>query len=122
LPRSPGAPASEVPSPLAQAERARGAATSGAEAGRSASLRAGAPGRRSRQRRRAPKRAHEQIEQEIEAFWEQFTTGIESLGVEVLATDGVTLADIEPYQRFDADWVSFADDSPITPVSADMRA
>ena len=28
----------------------------------------------------------------------------------------------EPYQRFDADWVSFADDSPATPAAADMTA
>lgn len=63
----------------------------------------------------------EQIEQEIEAFWEQFAPGIECGEVEVLGTDEVTLAAIEHYQRFDADWVSFADDSPMTPVSADMR-
>jgi len=25
------------------------------------------------------------------------------------------LADIEPYQRFDADWVSFEDETPIIP-------
>jgi hypothetical protein len=32
----------------------------------------------------------------------------------------LTLEDIVPYQRFDADWVSFADDTPSTPASADM--
>lgn len=41
-------------------------------------------------------------------------------GVEPLGTDEITLADIEPYQRFDADWVSFEDDTPTTPTTADM--
>ncbi|HCF60722.1 MAG TPA: hypothetical protein DFS52_22320 [Myxococcales bacterium] len=63
----------------------------------------------------------EQIERELEAFWEQFAPGIECQDVDVLATDEVTLAAIEHYQRFDTDWVSFAEDSPTTPVSADMR-
>jgi hypothetical protein len=57
----------------------------------------------------------------IEAFWSRFKPGIEFVGVEVLGTDEVTLADIEPYQRFDADWVSFADDSPAMPPTLDMR-
>jgi hypothetical protein len=38
----------------------------------------------------------------------------------VIGTDELTLAEIEPYQRFDADWVSFADDGPTTPPAADM--
>ena len=61
------------------------------------------------------------IDRDIETFWKQFAPGIECVGVEVLGTDQLTLADIELYQRFDADWVSFADDSPSTPAAADMR-
>lgn len=60
------------------------------------------------------------IERLISKFWEQFEPGIHLDGVEVLTTEELTLADIETYQRFDADWVSFADDSPATPASADM--
>lgn len=64
----------------------------------------------------------DELEREIETFWKQFTPGIECAGVEVVGTDQLTLAEIEPYQRFDADWVSFADDSPATPAAADMTA
>lgn len=64
----------------------------------------------------------DEIEREVETFWKQFTPGIECAGVDVLGTDQLTLAEIEPYQRFDADWVSFADDSPATPTAADMMA
>ena len=63
----------------------------------------------------------DELEREVETFWKQFTPGIECVGVDVLGTDQLTLAEIEPYQRFDADWVSFADDSPATPA-ADMTA
>lgn len=62
----------------------------------------------------------EELEREIEAFWKQFGLGIECAGVDVVGTDELTLAEIEPYQRFDADWVSFADDSAMTPMTADM--
>jgi hypothetical protein len=62
-----------------------------------------------------------ELESRVEAFWKQFAPGIECVGVEVIATSALTLADIEKYQRFDADWVSFADDSPATPHVADMR-
>ena len=55
------------------------------------------------------------IEEEVRSFWNQFEPGIECAGVEVLRTDEITLADIEPYQRFDADWVSFEDETPTTP-------
>jgi hypothetical protein len=61
-----------------------------------------------------------ELENLVETFWEQFGPGIECVGVEVIATNALTLADIEKYQRFDADWVSFADDSPTTPHAADM--
>jgi len=62
----------------------------------------------------------DEIEREFSAFWKQFSPGIAFDGVEVLGTDEVTLADIEFYQRFDADWVSYADDTPTTPAAADM--
>ncbi len=64
----------------------------------------------------------EQLGQEIKAFWDQFIPGIDCAGVELLGTDEITLADIEPYQRFDADWVSFSDDTPATPPTVDMTA
>ena len=64
----------------------------------------------------------DELDREIDAFWKQFAPAIECVGVEVLGTDEVTLADIEPYQRFDADWVSFADDSASTPPAADMTS
>jgi hypothetical protein len=62
-----------------------------------------------------------ELESLVATFWKQFAPGIECVGVEVIATSALTLADIEKYQRFDADWVSFADDSPATPPAADMR-
>lgn len=55
-----------------------------------------------------------------DAFWIQFEPAIACDGVEPLGTDEITLADIEPYQRFGADWVSFEDDTPTTPTTADM--
>lgn len=64
----------------------------------------------------------DELEHEIDGFWKQFAPGIEFAGVDVLGTHQLTLAEIEPYQRFDADWVSFADDSAVTPVVADMMA
>jgi hypothetical protein len=68
-----------------------------------------------------PKKRDE-LEQEVQTFWNQFKPGIECVGVEVQGTDEITLADIEPYQRFDADWVSFDDDTPTTPPAADMTS
>jgi hypothetical protein len=62
-----------------------------------------------------------ELETLVEAFWKQFGPGIECVGVEVIPTSKLTLATIEPYQRFDADWVSFADDSPATPHPADLK-
>ncbi len=62
-------------------------------------------------------RKRTEIEEEIRQFWGRFESGIQCAGVEVLGTDEITLADIEPYQRFDADWVSFEDGtSTIPPV------
>lgn len=64
----------------------------------------------------------DEIETEIIDFWEQFEPGVICDGVDVLGTDEISLADIDKYQRFDADWLSFADDDlPRTPVVADMR-
>ena len=60
------------------------------------------------------------IEHEIDKFWGQFTPDIVYDGCEVLGTDELTLDDLALYQRFDADWVSFADDSDSTPPAADM--
>jgi hypothetical protein len=65
-------------------------------------------------------RLRTELEREVESFWDQFAPGIECVGVEVIPTDALTLAEIEPYQRFDADWVSFADDTPSMPMTADM--
>jgi len=62
-----------------------------------------------------------ELESLVEKFWKQFSPGIDCAGVEAIPTDRLTLAEIELYQRFDADWVSFADDSPATPPTADMR-
>jgi len=67
-------------------------------------------------------RKSEELERVVEAFWSQFTPGIQCAGVEVVLTDRLTLADIEPYQRFDADWVSFADDTDVIPPHGDMTA
>lgn len=61
-----------------------------------------------------------ELETLVERFWKQFHPGIECDGVEVHSTGNLTLAEIELYQRFDADWVSFADDSPMMPYAADM--
>src|SRR5205814_1795975 len=62
----------------------------------------------------------DEIDREVASFWEQFEPSVEFEGVDVLGTDEISLADIETYQRFDADWVSFADDSAATPAAADM--
>jgi hypothetical protein len=63
-----------------------------------------------------------QIEQDITAFWKSHSPSIVFDGCEVLGTDEVTLADIDLYQRFDADWLSFADDGDATPPAADMTS
>ena len=65
-------------------------------------------------------RKRTEIEEEVQAFWGKFEPDIECAGVEVLGTDEITLADIEPYQRFDADWVSFEDETSTTPRVVDM--
>ena len=64
-------------------------------------------------------RKRSEIEEDVQKYWGRFEPGIQCAGVEVLATDEITLADIEPYQRFDADWVSFEDETPIIPPVVD---
>lgn len=61
------------------------------------------------------------LESRVEQFWDQFRPRIDCKVVRVIPTSKLTLAEIDKYQRFDADWVSFADDSPATPPAADMR-
>jgi hypothetical protein len=62
------------------------------------------------------------LEDAVTSFWEQFDPSIALAGVEVLGTDEITLADLEPYQRFDADWVSFEDETATPPATADMAS
>jgi hypothetical protein len=64
----------------------------------------------------------DELDREVERFWRQFEPAIECVGVEVLGTEELTLAEIEPYQRFDADWVSFADGTSTIGVSVDMAS
>lgn len=64
----------------------------------------------------------DELERVFSDFWRQFEPDIELDVVDVLATDDLTLDDIESYQRFDADWISFADESATTPPAADMTA
>jgi len=60
------------------------------------------------------------IERDVEAFWHRHRPQVECDGVMVSGTDEITLADLEVYQRFDADWVSFSDDTPSMPVVTDL--
>ena len=64
----------------------------------------------------------DKLEHEVQEFWDQFKPGIECFGVEPLGTDEITLANLEAYQRFDSDWVSFEDDTSTTPQTVDMRS
>jgi len=64
----------------------------------------------------------EAIEREFEEFWDRLRPGIVCEGIRLLTTDRITLADLERYQRFDADWVSFEDESPVVPMEADLRS
>lgn len=64
----------------------------------------------------------EALEQAFSGFWNRLRPAIECMSVEVLTTDLITLEDIARYQRFDADWVSFEDDTTVTPIAADFRA
>ena len=64
----------------------------------------------------------EALEDAFTTFWDQFRPAIKCEAVEALTTDLITLADIERYQRFDADWVSFEDETAVTPLATDFRA
>lgn len=61
------------------------------------------------------------IEQAFQQYWNQFQPYIECEDVVLYSADQVTLRDIAPYQRIDADWVSFEDDTPIIPLRLDLR-
>jgi len=63
----------------------------------------------------------ERLETAIERFWGQFEPGIECEGVEVLGTDEITLEAISAHQRFDADWVSFVDDTEVISIQRDFE-
>lgn len=67
-------------------------------------------------------KARDEIEGEFTEFWTRLGPIIECGSVEVLTTDLITLDDIARYQRFDADWVSFEDETTVTPIAADFRA
>lgn len=57
----------------------------------------------------------EALTEHVEAFWSGFA-GIKCGEVEVLSTDEITLDQLTMYLRFDADWISFADDTATTPL------
>ena len=57
------------------------------------------------------------IEGDVEGFWAQFEPRIHCAGVDVMSTDEITLADIEQYQRFDADWISYEDETETLPLA-----
>jgi hypothetical protein len=59
-----------------------------------------------------------QLEEAITLFWEQFAPAINCDEVVVRGAHEVTLADLDNFQRFDADWVSFADETPTIPLAA----
>ena len=64
----------------------------------------------------------EAIEREFEEFWDRLRPGIACEGIRLLTTDRITLARLERYQRFDADWVSFEDETPVVSIEADLRS
>ena len=66
--------------------------------------------------------AIEAIEREFDAFWDRLRPGIACEGIRLLTSDRITLAHLESYQRFDADWVSFEDDTSVVPMEADLRS
>lgn len=66
--------------------------------------------------------ATETIEREFDDFWDRLRPGIACEDIQLLTTDRITLARLEPYQRFDADWVSFEDETPVISVEADLRS
>ena len=60
-------------------------------------------------------------ERDFLSFWKRLEPGIKCEGIQVLTTDRITLDDLERYQRFDADWVSFDDGTQVTATESDMR-
>jgi hypothetical protein len=62
----------------------------------------------------------ETIETAVEDFWRDVHPAVECEEVDVLGTDEITLSAIERHQRFDADWVSFADETPATSLVTDL--
>ena len=62
------------------------------------------------------------IEREFEEFWDRLRPGIACEGIRLLTMDRITLADLEAYQRFDADWVSFEDETPVVSMETDLRS
>lgn len=68
------------------------------------------------------RRKREELVDAVETFWSGFGSGIVLDDVDVATTDTITLADLEQYQRFDVDWVSFADDTPWTPNVVEFRS
>lgn len=64
--------------------------------------------------------ARERIETAAEDFWSGVHPAVECEEVDVRGTDEITLSAIERYQRFDADWVSFADETPAIPLVTDL--
>ncbi len=64
----------------------------------------------------------EATKRDFSEFWNRLLPGIECVGIEVRTTDRITLDDLERYQRFDADWMSFEDETPTTATESDLRA
>lgn len=67
-------------------------------------------------------KTREAIERAFTESWGRLSPAIECELVEVVTTDLITVDDISRYQRFDADWVSFDDDTAVTSIAADFRA
>lgn len=63
-----------------------------------------------------------EIERAFTVFWDQLRPAIECEDVEVLTTGRITLVDIEQYQRFDADWISFEDETAVMPIGTAFSA
>ena len=64
----------------------------------------------------------EVLEGAFAKLWDQFRPAIQCEDIEALTTDRISLADIERYQRFHADWVSFEDETAVTPLTTDFQA
>lgn len=61
------------------------------------------------------------ISRDIEKFWAQFSPSIDCREVEVLGAHEITVEALTLYERFDVDWMSFADGTPTIPPAADLR-